>query len=182
VNIHFLLYKTRPFLIRSGVFIYILLVYFIMDGFYAVDRFNRIGFVGFNGQGNFGIGEYLRQGVFIFEYLIAVFVIFLCACSRTMFAIPFLLVLWIFTTIDLSYFYIHNKPISIFDIAVLNAALGNIFDSIEQFCSNIWRATTMSAMLFLPLLFLLFSIDQNASRHGLQQLELPSCYCCISLH
>ena len=155
MNLLFLLYKTRPFLIRSGVFIYILLVYFIMDGFYALDRFNLIGF-GFNGQGNFGIGEHVRQGVFIFEYLIAVSVIFLCVYSRKILAIPFLLVLWIVTTIDLSFFYIHNKPISILDIVVLNAAIGNLFDCIEQFGSYIWRATNMSAMLFLPLLFFAF--------------------------
>lgn len=124
-----------------------------MDEFYAVDRFNSIGI---NVQGNFGIGEYVRQGVFIFEYLIAAFVIFICVYSRTILAIPFLLVLWIATTIDLSFFYIQNKPISISDIAVLNAAIGNLFDSIKQFSSNIWRATAISAMLFLPLLFFVF--------------------------
>jgi hypothetical protein len=155
VNIRSLLYKNKPLVIRSGVFIYILFVYFMLDGFYAVDRFNNIGL---NVQGNYGVGEYVRQGAFIFENLVAVFVIFLCVYSRSRFAIPFLLVLWLVTVVDLSYFYIQNKPIGISDIAVLNAAIGNLFDSIEQFGSDIWHATAMSATLFLPaLIFTLFN-------------------------
>jgi len=144
---------TSQWLVGLGFYLYLILAFLIQDNFYAVDRFNRIGL---NVQGNYGLGEYLRQAVFIFEYLLAVLIICLSAYSKKIFAIPFLILLWILSVIELSFFQIQSKPISFSDVAILNAAIGNIFDATQQFGSAIGHATLMSMILFLPALTFVF--------------------------
>lgn len=140
---------TDRFLVGLCFYLYLLWAFLIQDNYYALERFKGIGE---NVQGNFGLSEYLRQGVFIFEYLMAVSIICLSAYSKKIFAIPFLALLWLLSIIESSFFIIQGKPISFSDIVILNAAFGNIFDATQQFGPAIRRAILMSIILFVPAL------------------------------
>lgn len=55
-------------IINMIFFGYILIAFLALDNFFVFQRFNAIGL---NTQGHFGISEYIRQAVFIGEYIFA---------------------------------------------------------------------------------------------------------------
>uniref|UniRef100_UPI0039EF47FF sulfatase-like hydrolase/transferase n=1 Tax=Bordetella sputigena TaxID=1416810 RepID=UPI0039EF47FF len=122
--------------------------YLALDGFFAVQRFHAIGL---NTQGHLGPAEYLRQGVFILEYLVAILALYAATRVRPGVGAPLLLLLWLLVTVDLAAHAIYGRPAGIGNISALNASAAMLGAALQQYGHTIAVAAGKGAALFVPL-------------------------------
>ncbi|HBN73371.1 MAG TPA: hypothetical protein DD376_01085 [Sutterella sp.] len=125
--------------------------YLMSDGFYAVERFHSIGN---NVQGHLGVAEWLRRMVFIAEYMLAVCLFLSAALTRSPVNVILLCVFWGLLTLELVAQSVYGRPADIENIAMLNAAAGNIADALVLYKSFIASSSLKAALVFVPALFL----------------------------
>lgn len=130
-------------------FCYITISFLAIDNFFAISRFNAIGL---NNQGNFGISEYIRQFVFIVEYIAAVLTFYYATKLNRKIGIPVLFILWASIFVDTSIHLIKGSPADIYYISAINGAVGNVGDAISQYSSQMLSALVLTSILMLPLL------------------------------
>ncbi|WP_143277419.1 sulfatase-like hydrolase/transferase [Bordetella genomosp. 9] len=123
--------------------------YLALDGFFAIQRFHTIGL---NVQGHFGLAEYLRQGVFILEYLVAILALYAATRVRPAAGLLLLLLLWLLVTVDLSAHAVYGRPAGIGNISALNASAGMLDAALQEYGHLIGLAAGKAAILFVPLL------------------------------
>ena len=132
--------------------VYLAITLLAVDGFFAIDRFMGIGG---NTQGNLGLSEYLRMGVFIGEYLIAVLVLCLTTLLSRKVGLTIFISLWIAMIVELATHQIFGRPMDINNIGTLNASIFNVSDALQKYFSVIGFAFLKSALIFVPLIYFL---------------------------
>jgi hypothetical protein len=141
------------------LFLFITIVYLYADGFYASERFAGIGA---NTQGQFTIAEYIRQFVFIIEYILAISILFICVQLKKRYAFALLFLLLIVFLVDLTFHFVTGKPLSLTDIGILNVALGETDEAIMEFMPAVKKAF-LAAWFFIPLFILNIFHKKNIS-------------------
>ena len=136
-------------IIEAIFFIFILIAFLAIDDFFAIQRFNGIGI---NTQGNFAISEYIRQAVFVGEYLIAALSFYYVTKLNKKLGLPILLMLWVLLLIDASIHQIIGTHADIFYISAINGAVGNISDALSHFNAQILSSLGMTSILMIPLI------------------------------
>ena len=90
--------------------IFIAIFFLNLTDFYAYERFLSIGG---NTRGNFGIAEYIRQFVFILEYILAIFLLYALTNLKKKYGLPILILIWALLLIDTTIYNIIGVPADI---------------------------------------------------------------------
>lgn len=135
------------------IFLVIGFLYLNIDNFYALERYDAIGL---NAQGQFDIHDYFRKAVFIIEYLIAIFILYMTIQFKKKLSLPLIILFWIFLLVEFNFYSITGKAIAISDIANLNVAAGELDEAIKEFLPVIKQSLLTTSLLFLPLIALCF--------------------------
>ena len=117
------------------------------DDFYALSRFLSIGN---NIQGHFGLAEWIRRLVFIVEYILAVSLLLSATFLKKPFNFLVLLIIWVLFTLELVAQSAYGRPADIENIAMLNAAAGNLSDALALYKDAIISCSFKSALVFAP--------------------------------
>lgn len=120
-----------------------------LDGFFAFERFRAIGV---NAQGHFGLAEYIRQGVFILEYALAILALYGATRVGRWRGATLLVLLWLMTTVDLTAHAVYGRPAEIGNISALNASAAMLGAALHEYGSTIAVASGKTVLFFVPLL------------------------------
>ncbi|UTH76408.1 sulfatase-like hydrolase/transferase [Chromobacterium sp. IIBBL 290-4] len=143
--------NNKKFLIKELFWLCgIALIYLGMDGFYAKERFLSIGN---NTQGHYGFAEYVRCVVFIVEYILAISILYVMANLRKVVGLTLLSLLGMAILLDQALFEVYGGPVGISTIAILNAAVGNAFDAVEEYWRQIVTSVFWVGLLIVPLAY-----------------------------
>lgn len=166
----------KKIFIYSLVFLLSLALFFMTDGFYAVERFYAIGL---NTQGNLGLAEYFRRFVFIGEYILAVTILFTATNIRRLYGVIILIVLWILFSIDLVTHQIYGRPADVSNIAMLNASVANLSDALVQYKDIILTSLAKTTAIFLPLIIISSINLSNGIWQKINNLFFFSSFACL---
>jgi Sulfatase len=155
-------------------FVYIAFVYLAMDAFYAKQRFSEIGGIT---QGNLTFKEHLREIAFVIEYLIAFFALFAFMKMKKLYAFPALIIMWILILVELSFYFVANKPLNLVDIAIMNAEVGQTKAALAEFLPHIIKAAVFSSFLFVPMI--IYRFKSKETLHGIYAFLSFSALCFI---
>jgi hypothetical protein len=129
--------------------LYVAWGFLALDGYFAFDRF---GAIGVNVQGNFGLAEYVRQGVFMLEYVIAIVVLYGATRLGRWCGAALLALLWLSTTVDLAAHAVYGRPAGIGNISTLNASVAMLGAALQEYGHTIAVASGKTTLFFVPLL------------------------------
>jgi glucan phosphoethanolaminetransferase (alkaline phosphatase superfamily) len=137
-------WKILFFLVGVLVFGYSFLA---SDSFFAVSRFGAIGI----NTTQLGMGERLRQGVFILNYLVSLVVLISVMRINNVFLKTFLLSLFVGALVfENAYSYTMGRPPSFSDIFAMNLALvTNLGDATKEFSDAIFKAVGWTALILV---------------------------------
>lgn len=127
---------------------YVALIYLAADGFYIVERLHWIG----AGPGNpLSAGDYVRRAVFLLGYALAIAAVYVLGRSPRRAVVPALALFGGFWLIDLNAHAVLGRPAALSNIAVLNAAAGQIGQAVREFFGALVTPLVWLALLLLPL-------------------------------
>lgn len=98
----------------------------------------------------------VKYFLFSSEYVLAISILYLACHTNRILGTLILLILCIFITIDVTLHNIYGRPADLNNIGMLNAAVANLNDVIQQYHIPIAKAIGKVCLLFIPLIILTF--------------------------
>jgi glucan phosphoethanolaminetransferase (alkaline phosphatase superfamily) len=134
--------------------------------------FARLLGMGSNHVGPPGVKEIFGQATFISLHLVAFLLIATLPYLRVLWGALLAALLAVSYVIECSFFAIRGRILTLSDIVILNGALGNTGDALQQFSHSIIGSAGKAAILFIPPLLLGIFAEKPKSIHRLSLIGL----------
>jgi hypothetical protein len=175
---------TRTALLWASI-AYFGITYVLLDGGFVIERFFSLGV---------RVGEILswseyvsKRAAFLVVHLVAVGSLICLSLSRwRVFSVPALVIMFVITAFDLTYFLASNRFANLTDVAVLLEAVGHAPEALKEYQAAALNAFFLTAVTFGPLILLALLHPRVGTFPGFGQLSLAgfsglfAAYCAVA--
>lgn len=134
--------------------IYIAFVFLALDGFKVKDHFNAIGgghlFV--QGIGGVFAEQHFLPLLFIAQYVLAIYLIYISTRITLTVGFFFLFLLWVAMMVDLAFQDVVRRSATVIDIALFNSEAWRVPAIVSEYIVSLVVQIGLSALLFLPVI------------------------------